>query len=68
MAINERLELWQRIDKLTNEQQARLEQIVLEHTRLFKEHIQPGTTEERKKEIRQQLLQLQQERKMLIGR
>ncbi|KXG78256.1 hypothetical protein [Thermotalea metallivorans] len=68
MTTNERLEVWRRVINLSDAQRDRLEEIVLEHTRLVKEHVQPSTTQERKKEIRQKILQLEFERKMLIGR
>lgn len=52
---------------LTEAQSKRLEEIIVLHTRLALEHIQPNTTTERKQDIKKQIQDLRDERKSIIG-
>jgi hypothetical protein len=54
-----------RIAHLSDEACARLEEIILEHTRLAKEHF--TATPERKKEIKKRINELVKERELLLG-
>ncbi|SET56288.1 hypothetical protein SAMN05660297_02776 [Natronincola peptidivorans] len=60
-------ETWERIDKLTEAQTARVEEIVVEDTRLSIEFLDTRITCERKKEITAQIEALRTERLELIG-
>lgn len=60
-------ETFKRINELTDAQQARLEEIIREHLRLAKEHMQPGTSCKRKKEIFSRIAMLRAERLELVG-
>lgn len=63
---NERLDYIKKVNKLTEAQEARLIEIILQHTRLTKEHIQPQTTHQRRKEIKKEIESLVAERKSII--
>jgi hypothetical protein len=64
-SIERRSDILKRIAHLSDEACARLEEIILEHTRLAKEHF--TATPERKKEIKKRINELVKERELLLG-